>query len=572
MARTQGLGFDSDVYLFGASAETARFAKWLANELFGSPVEHAYIFGPSGGGHRSFQCLMSAPDVYDGGVPEVFGVAPGAYWSVMGLATELLGPDVAKVVDALEPGGSGDPFDGLSFEQREALRDLFWMGFPTTATTQLVYLSVYPFPMYSAMDANPDYFTDFWSKKGYLGADAPQRLASRLQQIRTTVREVVHARGLSAQSAVARQLATGGMSPNAQYGAILDGIVDPVKLRMAKLTIKTGKAASREMLVANVVGDAVVPFSERCPELFTDVDPGDEIEVDNRDWIAFTYIYLHSVEFNVPGLHRADDRVPLEYRRFAVNGAPVHRQIGPPGYALDEVTRLRTKMIYIGATCDAPIWPTIVTPFERYVRQVLGDNADDQFRLWFSENSPHTSAEGTAMMNAADSDPATWQTRLVEYEGMAAQALRDVVAWVEQGVAPPSNTNYQLSEDSGLQLPGSAAERGGIQPVVKLLVNGGSCAEARVGEPVTFAGTVDVPPTTGTVVEAAIDFDMTDSWPYQDEMADGSSASLNVSTTYSYDAPGTYFPCLRAGSHRDGHEGRGLSVRNLGRARVVVLP
>jgi hypothetical protein len=110
-----GTGFHRDDWLFGASAESARFAKWLAARIYGSPVHHAYVFGASGGGHRSFQCIMRAPDVYDGAVPEVFGVNVAPYWSVMGRAIAALGEDLATVHDALEPGGSGDPFVGLAF-------------------------------------------------------------------------------------------------------------------------------------------------------------------------------------------------------------------------------------------------------------------------------------------------------------------------------------------------------------------------------------------------------------------------------------------------------------------------
>src|SRR3972149_3021439 len=54
----EGLGFHNDVVLFGASAESTRFAKWLAPQLYGKPVHHAYVFGASGGGDRFFQCLL----------------------------------------------------------------------------------------------------------------------------------------------------------------------------------------------------------------------------------------------------------------------------------------------------------------------------------------------------------------------------------------------------------------------------------------------------------------------------------------------------------------------------------
>ena len=44
--------------------------------------------------------------------------------------------------------------------------------------------------------------------------------------------------------------------------------------------------------------------------------------------------------------------------------------------------------------------------------------------------------------------------------------------------------------------------RGGIEPVVTLLVNGRERADIHVGDTVTFLALVDVPPKTGKVVAA----------------------------------------------------------------------
>src|SRR6202034_3315936 len=68
------MGFNTDVWLFGASAESTRFAKWLATRVYGKPAAYAYVFGGSGGGHRSYQCVMNRSDVFAGAVPECCGV------------------------------------------------------------------------------------------------------------------------------------------------------------------------------------------------------------------------------------------------------------------------------------------------------------------------------------------------------------------------------------------------------------------------------------------------------------------------------------------------------------------
>src|SRR3546814_20546129 len=45
----------------------------------------------------------------------------------------LLRDKLASVIDATEPGGSGNPFEGLNAYEREALADLYRLGFPRGA-------------------------------------------------------------------------------------------------------------------------------------------------------------------------------------------------------------------------------------------------------------------------------------------------------------------------------------------------------------------------------------------------------------------------------------------------------
>jgi hypothetical protein len=343
----------------------------------------------------------------------------------------------------------------------------------------------------------------------------------------------------------------------------------PRRALMAKLTVLTGKAAGREMVIASVArSGALVPFSEMCPELFEGVEPGDEMEIDNRDWIAFCHLYLHDVEWNVPGLHTDQTRVPPDYDRFALDGNPVFPQVGTAQYDLNVVTPFPGKMIYIGATHDVAIWPTKISLFDQYVRSALGETADDHYRLWWVENSTHGRAE---MGSAADGAPGSvWRTRLVDYEAVSASALVAVRDWAERGVEPPANTAYAITADKELVLAATAAERGGVQPVVQLTVGGGQRIDVKVGEAVAFEGMGEVPPGGGVIVEAEMDFDSTDTWPFKAKGADGSSGRIAVNASHVFDKPGVYFPSLRIGAHRDGAGFRGEAVRNLARVRVVV--
>jgi hypothetical protein len=162
-----------------------------------------------------------------------------------------------------------------------------------------------------------------------------------------------------------------------------------------------------------------------------------------------------------------------------------------------------------------------------------------------------------------------WVTRLIDYTGVIEQALRDLVAWVEHGTAPPK-MQYHFSADNALELPPSATERGGIQPVVHAVANGGGRADVAAGETVTFEGSAELPSGTGTIIGAEWDFDGTATWPVSHSEADGTSPTVRVTTTHRFDAPGSYFPAFRVSSHRHGRAGRGAPVQNLARVRVVV--
>ena len=82
---------------------------------------------------------------------------------------------------------------------------------------------------------------------------------------------------------------------------------------------------------------------------------------------------------------------------------------------------------------------------------------------------------------------------------------------------------------------------------------------------------MDAPPGGGTIVAAEWDFDGTGAFPFRHDDLDGSRSSVRLETTHAFDAPGTYFPCVRVTAHRDGDvDAAHCRVLNLGRVRVVV--
>jgi hypothetical protein len=165
-------------------------------------------------------------------------------------------------------------------------------------------------------------------------------------------------------------------------------------------------------------------------------------------------------------------------------------------------------------------------------------------------------------------------TQAVSYLGVLQQALRDLSAWVEKGIAPPASTNYKIEDGQVVILP-SADERKGIQPVVNATVNGSKRADINSGKTVILKAVIEVPKNTGKIVSAAWDFD--GSGTYKDVVnlagakVDNNGSHVEISMKHSFTEPGTYFPVLRVAS-----EGKGdmktpfARIQNLDKVRVVV--
>jgi hypothetical protein len=563
----EGLGFEDDYELFGASADVAVYGKELAAEMYGDAPHHGYIWGVSGGGARSGHCLENRPDIWHGGAPHA-GMGQGTQWSPNGLTWLLARDKYASIIDATEPGGSGNPFEGLSHQQREALAELYRRGYPRGGENQLAPFTPWAFPMYSMSDKDPSYFDDFWNAPGYLGHDAPEIVASMLIDEPHTVTRVVGASEITnVMAQMAMRLATAGAAGTEPTWGVQIDTDDHERLFMAKVTVLTGVAAGRVLLISGTDDDVLSPFSERTPEMFEGVEVGDQVHVSNRDFVAFCYYHRYAVQD--PAFPQ---RIDPAFEPWAVDGAAVYpqRPMRPfsPAAPTSYKGTLTNKMIYVQPTLDTQVWPTTISPYHQMIQDNLGERADDHFRLWFVENSPHGAPEFLGPALTSEKDPGVWTSRLVSYDGVTAQALRDVVRWTEDGVAPPSYQGYSgLSRDNALPLPKTAAERGGVQPVVTAQANGSARADVKVGEPVNFLGTAEQPPGMGTVVRAEWDFGGRGAFESFDIGTPASS--IDVKAEHAYTEPGTYFASFRVGAYRDGTT-TGPTTDNLARVRIVV--
>ena len=104
-------------------------------------------------------------------------------FSVQAHAMRVLWDKFPQIVDAVEPGGSGDMYAGLTAEEREALAEVTRMGFPPRSWFDVEriargYTGVWSVLGDNMVKCDPDYFEDFWTVPGYLGA-GPAGVAAR---------------------------------------------------------------------------------------------------------------------------------------------------------------------------------------------------------------------------------------------------------------------------------------------------------------------------------------------------------------------------------------------------------
>lgn len=557
-AMAQGQGIAG----YRVNAASAEYSRVLAAQMYGGKRPFGYVFGGSGGGFKSTSGFENTT-TWDGAVPYVIGspVAIPNVFTVRIQALRILKDKFPSIMDAIEPGGSGDMYQGLNQEEREVLREVTRMGFPPKGwfNYKTVGTGAFPilFPLLRALD--PQYFRDFWTVPGYQGSNPPESLVRARIQHKTRIKSVLRAAGtenIKAMGGVdtAWKQMQGEAAVAFQLESVPAGGADG-----AFLIAKSGAAAGKELAVRRVAGDIVAigtnPGANDAATLEA-FRAGDEVMVDNSDYLAAQTLHRHQVptrDFYVFDQFRGPDGNPL----FPQRKMEIGPMITAGGAGSLQSGKFRGKMIVVASMMDQDAYPWQADWYRSKVKAALGDHLDDSFRLWFTENAIHGDA-------TSQEDP----THTVSYLGVLHQALRDVSAWVEKGVPPPSSTNYKVV-DGQVQVAATAEERKGIQPLITLLANGRTRAEVKVGQPVTLAAVITAPPQAGPVVAA--EWSLEGAPEFTSAALGKPAARISLSTKHAFSRPGTYFPVLRAVSQRQGDVripfGR---IQNLARVRVVV--
>jgi len=531
---------DPAIAAYRVNAAAAKYSRLLAVELYGEHRPFGYLFGGSGGSYQTIGSAENTRGVWDGFLPYVMAT-PNAIPSMFTVRMHALRilkqrGKFAGIMDAIDPGGSGDPFAELNEEERAALTEATSLGFPPrgwwnhAALTSGYFYNVAPLiPM-----LDRTYVDDFWTQPGYLGTDPKSAIRSARFQFDTTVTSVVE-----------------GFPKQLQLESVPDW-----DFADAHLAILSGAAAGKSIPIASVEGQTMGFAFAADHSALGVIRAGDRVRIDNAWPLALQTYQRHQVP--TPDLYGWN-----QYRDSG--GEPIYPQrellIGPIAAAGTAGSvpngQIHGKMLVLEALMDIDAMPWQADWYRSQVRQALGTDFEDSFALWFIDHAQHDNPLTAAA-----------RARTVSYEGALQQALRDLSAWVEKGIKPAA-TRYKMV-GAQVEVSDDAHDRRGVQPLIALKANGAVGSEVSIDEAVTFTATIEVPPGAGKVVAAEWDFEGTGSYPI-DARIDTPEALVRLSATFVFARPGTYFPVLRATAQRQGDTqtpyGR---IQNIGRARVVV--
>jgi hypothetical protein len=464
-------------------AAAAKFAETVAAAYYGSGSRriYGYLYGPSGGSFQTVGAIENTTGVWEGAVPIVLGVPTSipTNFFVRAQARMVLRDVAGQIADAVRPGGSGDPYAGLTPVQASMLHEVTSLGVPLKAWQDPDYVLGLSAPDgllgFGAVvrQLDPTYATDFWSKPGYLGTE---------------------------QSALG----------------------DIVRAELAR------------------VGDTP----------------------DNRWTVALPSYYRHQVPpanqgYTAFDVLRGPDGQPLYPQRALLIGPLISSSVTGGG---SYTGKINGKVIVVDNLVDSDAFPWHADWYAKRVRAALGNSAfNNSFRLYYNDNADHLEGPVTG----------TKANRIVSYDPIVEQALRDVSAWAERDKTPPRSTLYRVV-DGQVFVPEQASQRRGIQPVVDLTVRGKDRITVVAGQRVTFSAKAKVPPKAGKIVSAGWDFTGTGSFAQINIRRPKST--LHLDGSYRFTEPGTYYVALKVASSRSGVVEPFAQVEDLDRIRVVVRP
>lgn len=580
--------------IWKSSAAAAEYSRQIAMEYYGCSRPFGYVFGGSGGGYKSIACIENT-NAWDGACPFVIGspysLPNSISMHVQGMRT--LRNVFPKIIDALDAGGSGDMYEGLTEDEAKMLREVTLMGYPPKAwfieaagrydDGSLPVL----LPGIKAMD--PTYFEDFWTVPGYMGADPDSNACRDRIQFQGSVRSI-HLPG----EAVKDEDANYNGVDTAWKKSLQDAggawiemedvpAGDDLYLKGVTITFLTGAAEGKRLLLGDIKDNCILLGTsfgmDDAKETLSLVQQGDQLSLDNSDYIAAQSYYRHQApednSFHAWDQFR-DEKGEMTLPQRSISIGP-----GFCGTGTVQEGTIQGKVIVTQSLMDESTWPWCGDWYRNRVKAAQGN--EDNFRLYYYDRCMH-------------GDVSALETNMiVNYLGGLHQALLDLSDWVERGIEPRVTSGYKM-DGGNVLIAEKARDRKGLQPVALLTANGAELARVKVGETVELCATAEVPENAGEVTNIlfAKEDPMFGSNAHKDTTADyqkfllsgkteriegeidqyqtedGLFAGRSVITT-TYDQPGTYFATAFVYSQKDGdREDVFTQVKNLARARIIV--
>ena len=599
MGSKQQFGGSGDATMtWKSSAAAAEYSREKAMEIYNTKQRpYGYVYGGSGGGYKSMACIENT-SAWDGAAPFVIG-SPVSLPNTITMHVQgqrVLRNAFPKILDALDAGGSGDPYKELNQDEADMLLELTKMGFPPLAwymeAKGVIDPGSLPVLLPGMKQMDPTYFTDFWTKPGYAGTDPSSSSSKDRIHFLTKVKAVHQSDKTEKRAAEDGQNGVDDaykkqmVSGNGAY-LELEALPQGENLYQEGLymTFQTGDAKDATLLMGKMMHytdskGGIVTIGDcygmsDLGETLSKIKPGDEILLDNSDYIAIQSYYRHQVPAD-PSFHAWD-----QFRN--ADGTPKTPQRPPfpvpfTGVDVPQDGDIQGKVINIQALMDESTCPWCADWWRHKIIETKGTDADH--RTYFMERCMHgdINAIGNYMV--------------VNYVGALRQALIDLSAWVEKGIEPLNRTAYYLGEDGQIHTEPDVSKRFGIQGIPTLKANGEKCAHVKVGECVRFTVDVEVPEGAGDVTEilfahqekelAARDTDVNGVARLMlgEDMWDGALAfekggkgmvhTAHAETIGCYDKPGTYFATVCIATNRRGESDPFTQVLNLDRARIIV--
>ena len=368
--------FDTTIRGYRVNAEAAKYSRIVAAEIFGDHRPYGYLYGGSGGAYQTIAGAEMTEGVWDGYVPYVMGSPqsiPNCF-TVRIHALRVLKQKWPSILDAIEPGGSGDMYAGLNEEERGTLEEATRTGFPTRAWFNYIPIGGGSLSLVAATvpALDPNYVDEFWTEPGYLGTDPDSSVGAARIQHDATVVEIVD------DGQVKLKVST------APEGDITG----------ADLVIASGQASGKAIAIGALVDNVVsVTIGADHPRFVKGVSVGDTVRIDNSRFLALQTYHRHQFppvnsDHDYPDVH--------DYYRLP-DGSPKYPQrgvdIGTAG-TLGATGHMPTgnfhgKMIVVETLLDGDALPWQADWYVKAVEKNKEGNRDENFRLWYVDNAQH---------------------------------------------------------------------------------------------------------------------------------------------------------------------------------------